>query len=72
MLHINALELKVAEFGLIALTEDKSDIHVHVHLKMDNMSVLAHINKMGGTRSPQRLKISRDISEYCLRKKTLP
>ncbi|VDI17049.1 Hypothetical predicted protein [Mytilus galloprovincialis] len=56
-LHINALELKAAEFGLKSLTKDKTDIHVH--LKMDNVSAVAHINRMGGTRSPILLKINR-------------
>ncbi|VDI74486.1 Hypothetical predicted protein [Mytilus galloprovincialis] len=59
-LHINALELKAAEFGLKSLTKDKTDIHVH--LKMDNVSAVAHINRMGGTRSPILLKNkSRDM-----------
>lgn len=65
-LHINALELKAAEFGLKSLTKDKTDIHVH--LKMDNVSAVAHINRMGGTRSPILLKISREIWEYCLQR----
>lgn len=32
---------------------------------MDNVSAVAHINRMGGTRSPILLKISREIWKYC-------
>ncbi|CAC5412591.1 unnamed protein product [Mytilus coruscus] len=65
-LHINALELKAAEFGLKSLTNVKSDIPAH--LKMDNMSAVAHINRMGETRSPILLKISLEIWECCLQR----
>ena len=49
-LHINALELMAATFRVQVFckgTQVKS-----VLLKTDNSTVLAYINKMGGTKSP--------------------
>ena len=49
-LHINALELKAAELAVKALTKENSNLHIH--LKMDNVTAVAHVNKMGEP-SPQ-------------------
>ena len=48
-LHINLLEMKAAEFLVKAFTKDRTGIHCH--LRLDNSSCVAQINKMGGTRS---------------------
>ena len=44
--HINVLELKGALFAVRAFAMDKRDIHIH--LKMDNVSAVTYIQKMGG------------------------
>ena len=49
-LHINVLELKAVLFAVKAFTKNKSDCHIHV--KVDNTTTVAYINKMGGTKSP--------------------
>ena len=65
-LAINLLELRAAEFGVKAFTKNLSNIHVH--LKMDNISALAHINKKGGTRSRQLVDATKNLWEHCLKK----
>ena len=44
-LHINALEMMAAENALKILLEGRENIHVH--LRMDNMTALTYINRMG-------------------------
>ena len=65
-MHINALELKAATFAVKSMTKDKNK--VLVHLKMDNVTSVAHINKMGGTRSKLLNDLTKDLWEYCLDK----
>ena len=48
-----------AKSSEMALTKNKCN--VHVHLKMDNVTAVAHINRMCGTRSSQLLHVSRQI-----------
>ena len=45
-LHINALEMMAAENALKILLEGRENIHVH--LRIDNMTALTYINRMGG------------------------
>ena len=45
-MHINALEMKAAQIAIKALTKEKNNIHVH--LKMDNITAVTYLNKMGG------------------------
>ena len=45
--HINVLELKSAFYALKAFAKQMTD--VHMHLRVDNMSTMAQINKMRGT-----------------------
>ena len=47
-----------------SLLRDKT--HCHIHFKMDNKTAVAQLNKMGGTKSENLLKITRSIWEYCL------
>ena len=46
-LHINVLELKGVLFALRMFAQDLRK--VHVHLKLDNRTAVAYIQKMGGT-----------------------
>ena len=66
-LHINALEMMAAENALKILLEGRENIHVH--LRMDNMTALTYINRMGGTRSSGLTQIAKRIWEFCLQKK---
>jgi hypothetical protein len=65
-LHINLLEMKAAEFVVKAFTKDKKDIHCH--LRMDNSSCVAQVNKMGGTRSAPLFEAVSSLWNYCLQK----
>ena len=47
-LHIDQLELRAAGFGFQAFMKNKH--HLHIHLRMDNKMVVAHVNKQRGTR----------------------
>ena len=49
-LHINVLELKGVLFALRTFAQDLRK--VHVHLKLDNRTAVAFIQKMGGTHAP--------------------
>ena len=66
-LHINALELKAASIAVKSMTKSKEKIHIH--LKMDNVTAVTYVNKMGGTKSPILTEIAKDLREYCLAKK---
>ena len=47
--HINLLDLRAARFAIMAFAKGQKDLHIHV--KSDNSTKVAQINKMGGTRS---------------------
>ena len=47
LMHINVLELTAAHFALLHLAADARGIHIQ--LKLDNLTAVAYINKMGGT-----------------------
>ena len=66
-LQINCLELKAAELAVKTFAKDRESIHIH--LKMDNITALTHINKMGGTRSQQLTQITKSLWEFCLKKR---
>ena len=53
-LHINSLEMLAAFYAIKAFVKEKQQ--VSILLLTDNMSVVAHANRMGGTRSPLCLK----------------
>lgn len=65
-LHINVLEMKAAELSVKSFTKDKSQIHCH--LRLDNSSCVAQINKMGGTRSSQLFEAVSTLWKFCLQK----
>ena len=51
--HINVLELRAATLALKALLKHQLLVPKHVHLRLDNTTVVAlYINKQGGTHSP--------------------
>ena len=49
--HINVLELRAATLALKALLWLQQPLPKHVHLRLDNTTAVAYINKRGGTRS---------------------
>ena len=52
--HINVLELRAATLALKALLQSQEAQHPplkHIHLRIDNTTAVAYINKRGGTRS---------------------
>ena len=60
--HINALELTAAFFALQAFTKGRTEIHVL--MRVDNRATQAQINKMGGPRSKDLLKITQEVWQY--------
>lgn len=65
-LHVNALEMKAAFFVLKAFTKERKMLHVH--LRVDNTTTAAYINKMGGTRSQTMIEITKELWNFCLEK----
>ena len=63
-LHINVLELKAGLFALRSFAQNLRN--VHIHLKLDNRTAVAYIQKMGGTRSVQMLPTTQEIWQFCL------
>lgn len=61
--HINVLELKAAFFGLKAFAKDC--YNCEVLLRIDNVTAIACINRMGSVQYPHLNKITRDIWEWC-------
>ena len=51
-------------FALQAFTKGRTEIHVL--MRVDNRATQAQINKMGGPRSKDLLKITQEIWQYCL------
>ena len=47
----------------------KNKESIHVHLKIDNITALTHINKMGGTKSQLLTQMTKSLWEFCLTKK---
>ena len=65
--HINRLELRAAGLGLRAFTKNKTQMQVH--LRLDNRTAVAYLNKQGGTRSLPLLQETKDVWEYCMQQK---
>ncbi|XP_070554658.1 uncharacterized protein [Ptychodera flava] len=63
-MHINALELTAAFLAIKTFTKGKTNIHVH--LKMDNRAAVAHVIRMGGTKSPTLVNLSKEMWQYSL------
>ena len=58
------LELRAAGLALRAFTKDRKQIHVH--LRLDNRTVVAYLSKQGGTRSLPLLQETKEALRYCL------
>ena len=54
-------------FALQAFTKGRTEIHVL--MRVDNRATQAQINKMGGPRSKDLLKITQEVWQYCLSRK---
>ena len=67
--HINAKELKAIELAVRALTKNRQSIHIHC--QCDNTTSVAHINRMGGTRSPLLVQLTKSLWNYCLSKQII-
>ena len=65
-LHINELELLAALFSLKAFLKHARDISVL--LKSDNVTTVAYINHLGGTKSKILVNISKNIWLWCLQR----
>ena len=68
-MHINALEMKAAGIAIKSVTRDKQNMHIH--LKMDNVTAVTYLNKMGGTHSHTLNQIAKEILEYCTGKQII-
>ncbi|KAM4749018.1 stereocilin [Rhinophrynus dorsalis] len=63
-LHINCLELLAGSFALKSLAKDK--VQCCILLKMDNISAVQYINRLGGTKSKQLAELAKDFWHFCL------
>ena len=66
--HINALELRAVFLGIKGLINVSE---AHILIRSDNKTTVAHINKMGGTKSAHLVSITKLLWEYCLNHKLL-
>jgi ribonuclease HI len=64
--HINELEL-LAAFSALQYFANSSG-NCSIRLNIDNTTAVAHINKSGGTRSPQLLEIALKIAKWSERR----
>ncbi|KAJ8944860.1 hypothetical protein NQ317_008851 [Molorchus minor] len=65
--HINYLELLAAENALKAFTKNISNCDIL--LRVDNVTAISHINKMGGVRFKNLNAKARNIWKYCEQKR---
>ena len=64
--HINLLELKAAFLALKFFAKNLTN--KQIFLRIDNITALAYINKMGGTKSCELNDIAKKIWEWCISK----
>ena len=65
-LHINELELLAVFYALKSFLKKERGITVLV--RSDNIAVMSHINKLGGTRSPPLIAQTKQIFAWCLQR----
>ena len=65
--HINYLEIKAALLGLKCFAKSLRD--KQILLRIDNLTALAYINKMGGTRSIDSYEIAKELWQWCFERK---
>ncbi|KAJ8018825.1 hypothetical protein HOLleu_42972 [Holothuria leucospilota] len=61
--HINVLDLQAIYLALNCFTKNISNQHILI--KSDNVSALSYINRQGGTKSKDLLKVVDTIWEFC-------
>ena len=61
--HINYLELLAALFALKSFANKLSDCQIL--LRIDNLTAISYINKIGGIKFPHLNDITRQIWEWC-------
>ena len=67
--HINALELKAAYLAIQAFTRNRKLPPANIHLRIDNTTAVAYINKRGGggTHSPSLSAIALELWSHVLK-----
>ena len=68
-LHINCQELLAAFLAVKCFAKGKTN--VTIHLKMDSMSALTYINKLGGMISPQLNRLAKELWLWCMERSIL-
>ena len=61
--HINVLELKAIQFGVLIYCKDKN--FKHIRIMSDNTTAISYINKKGGLKSNECNKIAKEIWIWC-------
>ena len=64
LLHINVLELTAARLALDTLATAARS--THIQLKLDNLTAITYINKMGGTHSPDCSHVTQQIWDWAV------
>ncbi|KAJ1195307.1 hypothetical protein NDU88_004588 [Pleurodeles waltl] len=62
--HINCLELLAGSFAIKSLAPRQA--HCCILLRMDNVSAVRYINRLGGTRSRLPAEIAKEFWHFCL------
>ena len=65
-LHINAKELLASFLALQTFARDRQGIHVH--LKIDNVTAVYFINRLGGTHSSTLMNLTYEMWSWCLQR----
>lgn len=68
-MHINTLELKAAFFALKVFAKDFSNSEILI--RIDNVTAISCINRMGSVQYPHLNDIARDIWKWCERRKLI-
>ena len=63
--HINVLELKAVKLAILSFHRIFPNT-LSVHIRIDNITALTYLKKMGGTKSAQLTHLSKQIWEYLL------
>lgn len=66
-MHINYLEIKAAFLALKCFASSAYDIQIL--LRIDNITALAYINKMGGTQHRSLNELTKELWEWCIERK---
>ena len=69
LLHINILELLAVFYALKELEDQISLVEKRILVQTDNSTVVAYLNKQGGTRSPSLCLHTRSLLLWCIQRK---